>query len=344
MHLNIMRFDVVPQNEGILSKDTIAEAEIRIRSYLAVTPLRNYPLLDQYLGNELEVWIKLENHHPTNNFKIRNVISALTALPHTALGDGVITASTGSHGLALAWAASQLKTKATICLPVSTPATKVEAIQAYGAHILCFGNTYDEALAYARSYAAKTHTNLIEATNNINVLAGAATITLEVLRQKPDLDAMVLAIGGGSHAAGAVSVLRDAERPQCTIFGVQASQASAIHDSWVAKQPMIVPAQQTIAEGLGTSNVYDATFKTLLDGLTGFVTVTELEIIQAIKNIIIFTGNLVEGAGAVGLAGLYRLRGKLAGKRVVVVLTGANPSFELLSKVFSSGSVSSMVE
>src|SRR5215213_7705690 len=248
-----MRLYVMSYTEETLSAAMIADAEVHIRRYLSITPLRNYPLLDSQIGKHIKIWVKHENHHPTNNFKVRNVISALAAIPQPLLVQGVITASTGSHGLSLAWAAAQMKIKATICLPINTPAVKTEAMRAYGAEIVHAGHSYDDSLNHARTLAAKEDISLLEATNNIGVLAGAATMTREILCQKPDADAIVMSIGGGSHAAGAISVLRHEDNQHCAVFGVQAAFAPAIHDSWHAGQRMVIPARETIAEGLSTS-------------------------------------------------------------------------------------------
>jgi threonine dehydratase len=171
-------------------------------------------------------------------------------------------------------------------------------------------------------------------TNDPAVVAGAATMTLEILEQDPSLDAIVLAVGGGSQAVGALTVAR-ALSPSLEVYGVQAAGASAIHDSWHAREPRTTERANTFADGVATRSTYELTFPTLLAGLSGFVTVTDSEIASAMRVILGATHNLVEGAGAMGLAGLLKLRDRLAGKRVGIVFCGANIDTATLRRVLN---------
>src|SRR5439155_1138398 len=159
---------------------------------------------------------------------------------------------------------------------------------------------------------------MAHSTNEPLVIAGAATLTLEILEESPGLQALVIAVGGGSQAVGALTVAREL-RPDLKVYGVQAERASAIHDSWHAGHAIARDSADTFADGLATRNVYDLTFPALREGLAGFVTVTEGEIAEALRLLLRTTHNLAEGAGAAGLAGLLKLRDTLAGAAVVVV-------------------------
>jgi threonine dehydratase len=169
-------------------------------------------------------------------------------------------------------------------------------------------------------------------TNDRRVIAGAGTMTLEILADQPDLDAVVIAVGGGSQAVGALTVARGL-RPSLEVYGVQASGASAIYDSWRAGEPRTTERANTFAEGVATRKSYELTFPALRDGLAGFVTVTDAEIAAAMRLIMSTTHSMVEGSGAMGVAGLPKLADRLQGKRVAVVFCGANESEETLRRV-----------
>jgi threonine dehydratase len=173
---------------------------------------------------------------------------------------------------------------------------------------------------------------MIHSTNDPGVLAGAATFTLEILRERPELDALVISVGGGSQAVGAATVARTL-KPGLAVYGVQAAGASAAHDSWHAGRPISGASASTFADGLATRSTYALTFPALCKGLADFVTVTDAEIAEAVRVLLRTTHNLAEGAGAAGLAGLLRLRDRLAGQRVGIVLSGGNIDHATLARV-----------
>jgi threonine dehydratase len=301
----------------------VLAARDRIRPYLSPTPLRRYAPLDAAVGEGVEVWVKHENHNPTNSFKARNALSALVALPPEARARGVIAASRGNHGLGIAWAGTLLGIPATICVPLGNNPEKNEGIRGFGASLIEEGRDYDESVVVADGIVRERGVALVHGTNDRTVIAGAATISLEVLEEKPDLDAMVIAVGGGSQAVGALTAARHL-RPDLRVFAVQAEKASAAYDSWHAGHPVSVASADTFADGLATRSVYAMTFETLRAGLAGFVTVSESEIAEALRLLLRTTHNLAEGAGAAGLAGLRKLAPLLSGKRVAIILSGGN--------------------
>jgi threonine dehydratase len=314
--------------------DQVLEVRQRLRSVLSPTPLRSYATLDEAVGHGIRVLVKHENFQPTGSFKVRNGLSLVSGLPADARARGLVAATRGNHGLGVAWAGRRFGAPVTICIPLGNNPEKNTGMRALGAHIVEEGKDYDEAVEVADRIVRETGATLAHSTNDPAVIAGAATIALEVLEEEPDLDAMVLSVGGGSQAVGALTVAR-AIRPRLEVFAVQAAGAAATHDSWHAKTAIAHASAATFADGLATRMPYALTFPALLAGLEGFVTVTDAEIAGALRLILRTTHTLVEGAGAAGLAGLLKLPDRLAGKRVAVVLTGANIDQDTLRRVMA---------
>ena len=306
----------------------------RIRPFLPATPLRRYALLDAAIGRDIRAVVKHENHNPTNSFKARNGMAVLTSLSDKERSAGVIAATRGNYGQGVAWAGQMVQVPVTLCVPLGNNPEKNEAMRAFGAKLVEKGVDYDDAVAVADRLAAQDGLRVIHSTNEPQVLTGAGTITLEILEQEPELDAMVISLGGGSQAVGALTVARSL-RPGLEVYAVQAAAAPTIHDSWHARKPMLRPVRPTIAEGLATREVYELTFGTLCEALADFITVTDQEIAEAIRVLLRTTHNLAEGAGAAGLAGLFKLRDRLAGKSVAIILGGSNIDRETLRQVIA---------
>ncbi len=317
-----------------ISLDDVRAAAARVRVHVPPSALRNYPPLDAAVGHGVRVWVKHENHLPTGAFKARNAVSALSQLGDAERRRGVIAATRGNHGQGLAWAGARLGIPVTICVPLGNNPEKNEAIRGYGARLVEDGRDYDAAAAVAARLMEEQGLTLVHSTNNRDVIAGAGTMALEMLEEKPDLAAIVVAVGGGSQAVGCITVAR-ALAPALRVFGVQAENASAIQQSWMRGAPMTTPSADTFADGLATRATYEATFGALREGLAGFVTATEREIAAAVRLFLSATHNLAEGAGAAGLAGLMKLAPSLAGKGVAVVLSGGNIDRATLVRVLT---------
>jgi threonine dehydratase len=308
-------------------------ARERLAPYLAPTPLRQYPQLDAALPG-LSLFVKHENMQPTGSFKVRNGLATVTALGMTERRAGVIGATTGNHGLGLAFAGRQLGVSVTICVPRGNNPEKNAALRVWGAKVIEEGADYDEAVATAQRLVESEGRTLAHSTNNPNVLAGAGTMSLEIMEQAPELDTLIIAVGGGSQAVGAITVAR-ALRPSLRVIGVQAAGAPAVHDSWHAKAPRRTERAATFAEGVATRTTYELTFPTLLDGVADFVTVTDAEIADAVRLILSSTHHLVEGAGAMGVAAARKLAPTLQGQRVGVVFCGANMDSAVLRRILN---------
>jgi threonine dehydratase len=312
--------------------DDVRAARERLLSHLAPTPLRSYGTLDAAVGAGIRVLVKHENFQPTGAFKVRNALSALLALDPVRRARGIVAATRGNHGLGLAWAARALSVPATVCVPLGNNPEKNAAVRALGARLVEEGRDYDESVAAAERLVRAEGLALVHSTNDATVVAGAGTLTLEMLEEAPAIDALVFSVGGGSQAVGGLTVAR-ALRPGLPVYAVQAAGASAIHDAWHLGRPVSHPSADTFADGLATRNTYPFTFGALREGLAGFVTVTDAQIAEALRLLLQTTHTLVEGAGAAGLAGVLALRETLAGRTVGIVLSGANVDLATLGRV-----------
>jgi threonine dehydratase len=313
--------------------DVLASRE-RIAPYITTTPFRHYPLLDELIGGGTSLVVKHENHQPTCSFKIRNGLSFITGLDDKERARGVVAASTGNHGQGIAYAASLLGVRATICVPKGNNPEKNAAMRGWGATVVEEGRDYDEAVEVMNRLAAADGMAVAHSTNDPRVLAGAATMSLEMLEQSGDLDAIVVAVGGGSQSVGALTVARELA-PKLRVYGAQCAGAAAIHDSWHAKTPMRTTRADTFAEGVATRQPYALTFSTLCEGLAQFVTVSDKELADAVRAILKLTHNLVEGAGALGVAAALKLRAELRAQRVGVIFSGGNLDTAVLRRILN---------
>jgi threonine dehydratase len=315
-----------------ISLDDVHAARQRIAPYMSPSPLYNYPLLDAAVGHGVQVLVKHENFNPTNSFKVRNGLSFMTALPEGQRARGVVAATRGNHGLGIAYAGRTFGVRATICVPVGNNPDKNAGMRALGATVIEDGRDYDESVQVAARVMQEQGAALAHSTNDRHVLAGAATLSLEMFEQAGALDAVVAVVGGGSQAVGALTVAR-ALSPRTRVYAVQAAGASAAHDSWHAGERRTTDRADTFADGLATRGTYDLTFPALQAGLAGFVTVTDAEIAEAVRLLLSTTHSLVEGAGAGGLAGLLKLAPQLEGQRVAIIVSGGNIDAPTLRRI-----------
>lgn len=314
--------------------EDVERARERIAPHLTSTPLHRYPLLDDAVG--LALLVKHENHQPTGSFKVRNGLSFMTALTSAERKRGVVAASTGNHGQGIAYGAALVQSSAVVCVPAGNNPEKNAAMRAWGARVIEEGRDYDESVRAMQRIAEKEGRVAAHSTNDPRIIAGAGTMTLEILEQagREGLDALVIAIGGGSQAVGALTVAKQLA-PQLEVYGVQAAGAAAQHDGWHARAPRTTDRADTFAEGVATRSTYELTFPALLEGLADFVTITDAEIAEGVRMILSTTHNLVEGAGAMGVMGARKLRDRLAGKRVAVVFCGGNIDSAVLRRILN---------
>jgi len=303
--------------------DDVLAARERLRPFFDPSPVRHYPLLDELVGYGIRVLVKHENHLPTGSFKVRNGTASITALSSEQAERGVIAATTGNHGLGLAWAGAARGVSVTICVPKGNNPEKNAGIRSFGATLIEVGDRYDETVAACRAIAEQERRTIVHSTNHVPVIAGAGTMTAEFLEQAPHLDAVIIALGGGSQAVGALAVAA-ALKPSLEVFAVQSQGATAQHDAWRDGIARAGEPVHTFAEGIATGSTYELTFGALRAGLADFVLASDKMIAQCVRDLWTNTHNLAEGAGATGLAGLRLLAPRLAGKTVGIIMCGGN--------------------
>src|SRR6266511_576502 len=271
----------------------VLEARRRIAPYLLPTPLHSYPVLDRLLG--AEVWVKHENHQPIGAFKVRGGLNLVSWLDDGERERGVITASTGNHGQSIAYASRLFGVRAIVCVPEGANPVKVESIRALGAEIVVAGGDFDEAREHCERLAAAEGYRYVHSGNEPLLIAGVATGTLEVVEARPDLDTLIVPVGGGSGAAGACIVAKAVGVP-VEVIGVQAAAAPAAYRSWEARS-LVTDRMGTFAEGLATRTAFELPQRILWERLDDFVLVEEHELRDATYRMIELTRNLVVLAG-----------------------------------------------
>jgi threonine dehydratase len=300
----------------------VLAARRRIRPHLLPTPLYTYPSLSELVG--AEVWVKHENHQPVGAFKVRGGVNLVSELSEVERRAGIVAASTGNHGQSLAYAGRLFGVRTIVCVPERANPVKVESMRALGAEIVVHGRDYDEARVHCTALAEEHGHRYVHSGDEPLLIAGVATGTLEVLEEQPELDAILVPIGGGSGAAGAC-IVAAAVRPSLRVIGVQSDASPAAYRSWEAGR-LVESKNETSAEGLATGTAFELPQRILRDHLSEFHLVSDDEIRRAQVLMIERTRNLVEAAGAAALACALKLRDELAGRRVAVVCSGGNVS------------------
>ena len=313
----------------ITLSDVLA-ARRRIGPYLRATPLYRYGALDELL--DAEVWVKHENHQPIGAFKVRGGVNLVSRLGEEERQRGLITASTGNHGQSIAFAARLHDVSARICVPERANPLKLDAMRQLGAELIVHGRDFDAAREHCERLASEHGYRYVHSGNEPLLIAGVGTGTLEILEDLPDVDAIVVPIGGGSGAAGACIVAK-AIRPEIEVIGVQSDAAPAAFRSWQARA-LVDDKMATYAEGLATRVPFELPQRILWEHLDDFVLVPDEEIRRANRLLIEGTRNLVEPAGAAPLAAALRLRERFRGKRIALVLSGGNISPAQLAELF----------
>jgi threonine dehydratase len=312
----------------------VLRARRLLSAYLQPTALTAYPSLDALLGCHL--LIKHENHQPVGAFKVRGGIFLMSQLSADERNQGVIAASTGNHGQSVAWAARLFGIPAVIGVPSGANPDKVEAIRNLGARVIAEGRDYEECRLYVEALAQREGYRYVHSGNEPLLIAGVGTIALEILETDPDIDTLIVPIGGGSGAAGACIVAKAID-PSIQVIGVQAEAAPSVYLSWARGAPMTTESSATFAEGLATRSTFDLPLAILSELLDDFVLVSEEELRAAIRLLLEKTHNLAEGAGAASVAAAVKLRDRLAGRRVAAVMSGGNLSLDQLRWVLGEG-------
>ena len=304
-------------------------ARLRIAPHLRPTPLYAHGALSELVG--AEIFVKHENHLPIGAFKVRGGVNLVSQLSDGERRSGVITASTGNHGQSIAFAADLFGVRAIVCVPEGANPVKLAAMERLGAELVIHGRDFDDARENCEGLAREHGYRYIHSGNEPHLIAGVGTATLEALEAQPDLDVVIVPIGGGSGAAGAC-IAGKGIRPELEVIGVQSSAAPAAYRSWQSRQ-LLEDRMETRAEGLATRVAFELPQRILWERLDDFVLVDEDELERAVVRMIEGTRNLVEPAGAAPLAAALQLRGRLAGRKVALILSGGNISPGQLSEI-----------
>jgi threonine dehydratase len=320
-----------------ISLEDVLAARLHVSAWLPATPCASSPWLDRVTG--AHVRLKLESAQPSGSFKDRGACSRLAILTENERARGVIAASAGNHAQAVALHAKRLGIHAVIVMPETTPLIKVENTRAHGAEVVLAGATYDAAYEEAKRIEADRNLVYVHAFDDAAVIAGQGTMALEILEQMPELDVLVVPIGGGGMIAGVARVVQSL-RPGVRVFGAQAALVPSMHAALESGAPLAVEGAQTLADGIAVRRVATQTFEVVRECVEGVVLVTEDEIAAGILFLLERQKSLAEGAGAAAVAALLANKiPDLAGRHVCAIVSGGNIDVTVLGKVVDRGLV-----
>ncbi len=323
-------------DRGIERLPTIAEvyhAKHVIEGKLPRTPLFHSPALSRELG--LEAYVKLESVQPIGAFKVRGGVYLAASLSEDEKKRGIIGASTGNHGQSLAYGAKLAGARCIIAMPDEANLLKVESMRALGAEVVFKGEDFEKARVWAEEHARQEGMRYVHHINTPELVAGVATMSLEIMEDLPDVDVIMTPIGGGSGTLGHCIVAKGL-RPHVQVIAVQTAGAPAVYESWKNRCLMRAPIA-THAEGLATGQAYYVAVKTLIDHVDDMLLVSEEEIGAAVRLLLEKAHMLAEESGAASTAGAMQISERLAGKKVVLVLSGGNMTLDALRRVLRPG-------
>jgi threonine dehydratase len=312
--------------------DDIRAAAAGLEGIARRTPTERSETFTRQCGGE--VWLKFENQQRTGSFKIRGAYTKIQSLSDAERAAGVVAPSAGNHAQAVAFAARSAGVDATVYMPEAASLAKVGATQGYGATVRLVGESVEESVAAAREAVETEGRTLVHPFDDEVVIAGQGTVALELLEDVPDVDCVVVPLGGGGLLSG-VAIAVKALRPEVRVIGVSAAGCAPYVGSLEQGTITPVPQTETIADGIAVKHPGEITFPLVREFVDDVVTVTDAEISQTIVQLLERSKAVVEGAGAVGLAAL--LAGKVRAKRSVAVLSGGNIDTPLLMQVIRFG-------
>ena len=312
----------------------VEEARGRIKDQIYLSPFPHSETISQLTGNR--VFFKLENLQLTGSFKERGALNRLLTLTAEESKRGVIAASAGNHGMAVAYHSRRLNIASTIVMPTTAPLIKVTRVRQYGAESVLHGSDYDGAYAEAIKLSQETGLTFISAFDDPWIVAGQGTIGLEVYEQNPDLDAILVPVGGGGLIAGVALALKTL-LPKLRVIGVQAEAVPAMKAALEKGAPAKLPAATTIADGIAVRAVGATPFELVKKFVDEIVTVSEAEIANAVLLLLEIEKTVAEGAAAVPLAALVNKKVSLAGKNVGLIVSGGNIDMNLISRIIETG-------
>ncbi len=316
--------------QAIPTLHQIIAARSHVYRHLKPTPLYRYSGLSALVG--ANVWVKHENHQPCGAYKVRGGLNLAAHLSEEERKAGLFTASTGNHGQSIAFAANAHGLRATVAVPEGANPGKVAAMRGLGAEVVFCGPNYESAAEWIIAEAKAKGGRLVGATEDL-LIHGVGSYAVEILEELPRVDAIIVPVGAGSGAC-ATSIVAKTINPAIEVIAVQSAQAPAMQLSWKAGKP-VSAAAHTVADGLALSVPFENTRQILQRYLDDFVLVEDRAIEEAVVSLLEHTHNLAEGAGAAPLAAALKLRQRLAGKNVVLVMTGGNLSINRLRQLLA---------
>ena len=313
-----------------LNLDHINEAYDALKPVVKHTPLVASKSFSEMAG--CKIYLKLENLQATGSFKIRGAYNRIRTIDDSEKAKGVVCASAGNHAQGVAYAATRAGIKSTIFMPSFTPALKVIATKSYGGEIRLTGATFDEANSAAREFERKSGALYVPPFDDERVIAGQGTIALEIFQDLKNIDAILVPIGGGGLISGIAYAVK-AMNPGVKVYGVEAEGAAAMKFSVDSGEIKPFENIHTIADGIAVKNPGLKTFEVIKNYVDGIVTVSDDEIALTVYHLLQRAKNLVEPAGAVGLAAAFNRKLDLEGKNVVCIISGGNIRMDLLQQI-----------
>ncbi len=312
----------------------VQRARERIRGFIYNSPCRESVDLSQMTG--LQCFLKLDNVQRTGAFKERGALNRILTLSDDEKRRGVVAASAGNHAQAVAYHACARGIKAQIVMPLMTPLVKVAATKGFGADVVLHGANYDEAYSFAVESCAEQGMMFLHPFDDAEVINGQGSIGLELLEQVPDLQAVVVPIGGGGLISGVACAIKETN-PQIRVIGVQTERLPSMLRATEAGRPVTIPASATVADGIAVRRAGDVTLPLVQRYVDEIVTVDEEEIANAILVLLEKEKTLAEGAGAVAVASLLQHKTSLRDERAAALVCGGNIDVSLLAKIIERG-------
>lgn len=316
----------------MLTLKDFEEAVEQVQKAAIKTELIYSDYLSEQTGNK--VYLKPENLQKTGAYKIRGAYYKISTLTEEERAKGLVTASAGNHAQGVAYAAKVYGCKAVIVMPTTTPLMKVDRTKSYGAEVVLYGNVYDEAAAHAAKLAAEHGYTFIHPFDDPAVATGQGTIAMEIVKELPTVDYILVPVGGGGLAAG-VSTLAKLLNPKIKVIGVEPAGANCLQASLAAGKPVTLPSVSTIADGTAVKTPGKKIFPYLQKGLDDVITVEDDELIVAFLDIVENHKLIVENSGLLTVAALKHLG--VTGKKIVSVLSGGNMDIITMSSVVQLG-------
>ena len=311
----------------------VVDAATRLEGAANVTPVLTSRTIDEEVG--AKVFFKCENYQRTGSFKFRGAYNSLAKFSEEQRRGGVVAFSSGNHAQGIALAAKLLKIPATIVMPTDAPAAKVAATKGYGAEVVFYDRYTEDREAIGRALAAKHGMTLIPSYDHPDVLSGQGTAAKELFESVGQLDALFVGLGGGGMLSGTTLATR-ALAPACALIGVEPEAGNDGQQSFNSGEIVHIDTPDTIADGAQTQHLGNYTFPIILNGVTRVVTVTDEELISAMKFFVQRMKIVVEPTGCLGLAAVRKFKDELQGKRVGVIITGGNIDIDKLGKFLQS--------